>query len=292
MGELPVHPVVERLERRRRPDEPCLRPRPQPVRLQLRLGCGRLRPASPSRAVGTETDGSIVCPSGANGIVGIDPTLGLLSGGGHHPDLIRAGHRGADGAQRDRCSRAPRRDGLATPEPITARFLDADALEGKVRSACGATARATSRRARSSTRTWRPSWTATVDALETGGCHGGRGEVDVAIEDAYDPGIRSYCCASSRPDLPAYFATYTGRGMPEDAAGRHRLQRGQPGTRGPVGVGEIFELAEATNGRDGAACASHTRRGSGDGDRRDRPHRGAGGAGVDAIIAPTNKPPG
>ena len=30
-------------------------------------------------AVGTETDGSIVCPSSANGIVGIKPTVGLLS---------------------------------------------------------------------------------------------------------------------------------------------------------------------------------------------------------------------
>ena len=27
--------------------------------------------------IGTETDGSIVCPSGANGVVGIKPTLGL-----------------------------------------------------------------------------------------------------------------------------------------------------------------------------------------------------------------------
>ena len=30
-------------------------------------------------AIGSETDGSIVCPSGANGIVGIKPTLGLVS---------------------------------------------------------------------------------------------------------------------------------------------------------------------------------------------------------------------
>ena len=30
-------------------------------------------------AIGTETDGSVVCPSGANGIVGIKPTLGLVS---------------------------------------------------------------------------------------------------------------------------------------------------------------------------------------------------------------------
>jgi amidase len=30
-------------------------------------------------AVGTETDGSIVCPSGINGIVGIKPTIGIVS---------------------------------------------------------------------------------------------------------------------------------------------------------------------------------------------------------------------
>lgn len=36
-------------------------------------------------AVGTETDGSIVCPSGANGVVGIKPTLGLISRSGIVP---------------------------------------------------------------------------------------------------------------------------------------------------------------------------------------------------------------
>jgi len=36
-------------------------------------------------AVGTETDGSIVCPSSANGIVGIKPTLGLVSRAGIIP---------------------------------------------------------------------------------------------------------------------------------------------------------------------------------------------------------------
>src|SRR5687767_15853232 len=35
--------------------------------------------------IGTETDGSIVCPSGANGIVGIKPTLGLVSRSGVIP---------------------------------------------------------------------------------------------------------------------------------------------------------------------------------------------------------------
>jgi amidase len=36
-------------------------------------------------AIGTETDGSIVCPSNANGIVGIKPTLGLVSRSGIVP---------------------------------------------------------------------------------------------------------------------------------------------------------------------------------------------------------------
>ena len=36
-------------------------------------------------AVGTETDGSVVCPSSANGIVGIKPTLGLISRSGIVP---------------------------------------------------------------------------------------------------------------------------------------------------------------------------------------------------------------
>ena len=34
-------------------------------------------------AVGTETDGSIVCPSSTNGVVGIKPTLGLQIGRAH-----------------------------------------------------------------------------------------------------------------------------------------------------------------------------------------------------------------
>ena len=38
-----------------------------------------------SVAVGTETDGSVVCPSGNNGIVGLKPTLGVLSPDGIIP---------------------------------------------------------------------------------------------------------------------------------------------------------------------------------------------------------------
>lgn len=36
-------------------------------------------------AIGTETDGSVVCPSSANGVVGVKPTLGLISRAGIVP---------------------------------------------------------------------------------------------------------------------------------------------------------------------------------------------------------------
>jgi amidase len=36
-------------------------------------------------AIGTETDGSVVCPAGQNGVVGIKPTIGLVSRGGIIP---------------------------------------------------------------------------------------------------------------------------------------------------------------------------------------------------------------
>ncbi|MCZ2839450.1 amidase [Modestobacter sp. VKM Ac-2985] len=36
-------------------------------------------------AIGTETDGSIVCPAGANGVIGVKPTLGLVSRSGIVP---------------------------------------------------------------------------------------------------------------------------------------------------------------------------------------------------------------
>ena len=48
-------------------------------------------------AVGTETDGSIVSPAAACGVVGIKPTLGLISRERDRADLGCAGHSRADG---------------------------------------------------------------------------------------------------------------------------------------------------------------------------------------------------
>ena len=60
-------------------------------------------------ALGTETDGSIVCPAHINGIVGVKPTVGLTSRAGRRPDLAHAGHdrpARAHGARRGHPARA------------------------------------------------------------------------------------------------------------------------------------------------------------------------------------------
>ena len=93
-------------------------------------------------AVGTETDGSVVCPSGANGIVGIKPTLGLLSRAGIVP--ISADQDTAGPMARNVTDAAVllgAMTGIDPADPATAaqvghaftdytQFLDADALDG------------------------------------------------------------------------------------------------------------------------------------------------------------------
>ena len=118
-----------------------LRPGPQSLRLELRLRC-RHRGQSALVAVGTETDGSIVCPSSANGLVGIKPTIGLVSRSGIIPIAASqdtAGpmaHTVADAAalltvlagyDPDDPATLPLRD--RAPVDYT-RFLDANSLKG------------------------------------------------------------------------------------------------------------------------------------------------------------------
>ena len=54
-------------------------------------------------AIGTETDGSIVSPASHCGIVGLKPTVGLVSRAGIIPDLAQPGHRRADDPHGVRC---------------------------------------------------------------------------------------------------------------------------------------------------------------------------------------------
>jgi len=93
-------------------------------------------------AVGTETDGSIVCPSKACGLVGIKPTVGLVSRSGIIP--ISASQDTAGPMARSVADAAALLTALAGPDPRDlataraeghvrpdyARFLDTGALKG------------------------------------------------------------------------------------------------------------------------------------------------------------------
>src|SRR5205823_12275488 len=39
-------------------------------------------------SIGTETDGSVICPAGGNGVVGIKPTVGVISRAGVIPMAV------------------------------------------------------------------------------------------------------------------------------------------------------------------------------------------------------------
>ena len=94
-------------------------------------------------AIGTETDGSIVCPSGAQGVVGIKPTLGLVSRSGvvpisaeqdtAGPDRPACHRRDADpvGASRRGSGRSGDREQSPFLGVDLAAGLRADALRGK-----------------------------------------------------------------------------------------------------------------------------------------------------------------
>lgn len=93
-------------------------------------------------AVGTETDGSVVCPAGINGIVGIKPTLGLVSRDGiipiaHSQDTAGPMARSVRDAalMLNAMSAVDSGDPATAERPATvpdfAAGLDADGLRGK-----------------------------------------------------------------------------------------------------------------------------------------------------------------
>lgn len=84
-------------------------------------------------SLGTETDGSIVCPANANGVVGLKPTVGLTSRAGvvpisHVQDTVGPHTRTvADAAdQPPACSCRKRPAPRASPMPTTASWVSDD----------------------------------------------------------------------------------------------------------------------------------------------------------------------
>jgi amidase len=215
-------------------------------------------------AVGTETDGSIVCPSGANGDVGIKPTLGLWSRGGVVP--ISANQDTAGPIARNVTDAAVllgAASGVDSNDAATAdqtghaftdytQFLDAHALEG---------ARIGVWRAG----TYDPLLVGPVvdpilanvkSALEAQGATV-VDPTDIDLSGANDEFAALLC--EFKTDIATYLQTYvhgtnpvSGQAYPQTLADLIAFDQGHPNLEGPWNDA-VFEAADATNGRD-AAC--------------------------------------
>ena len=212
-------------------------------------------------AVGTETDGSIVCPSGANGVVGIKPTLGLWSRAGIVP--ISADQDTAGPMARNVTDAAVLLGAATGVDPNDdatddqagnaftdyTRFLDDEALDG---------ARIGVWRAG----TYDPALVGSVvepiledvtDALEDEGATVVEGmDIDLsATAGEFDALLCEF-----KSDIATYLETYvdgtnpvTRQPYPQTLAELIEFNQAHPELEGPWND-LVFELAEATEGRD------------------------------------------
>jgi amidase len=209
-------------------------------------------------AVGTETDGSIVCPSGANGVVGIKPTLGLWSREGIIP--ISADQDTAGPITRNVTDAAVvlgAATGVDPNDPATAdqaghaftdytRFLDADALDG----ARIGVWRAGTYGPRTDSIV-EPILADVIEALEAEGATViDPTDIDLSATANEFPAL----LCEFKTDIATYLETYTGAGYPKTLADLIEFNKTHPELEGPWD-NDVFELAEATNGRD-AECAA------------------------------------
>jgi amidase len=240
--------------------------------------------------IGTETDGSIVCPSGTNDIVGIKPTLGLVSRSGVIP--IAAQQDTAGPMTRNVTDAAavlsviqgvdPADPATAPAEPFAMRdYLKAlrpDSLRGKrigvyrgggdVASVNAVTdAAIATLRARGAT---------VIDRVDLPG-------LDVVFSNEFPALLTEF-----KHDINAYLAATPGD-HPADLAGLIAFNREHAAAEMPFFQQEIFELAQATTGdlndptyaaqRNAATTAARNAIDSALAANR-----------LDAIMAPTNGP--
>jgi amidase len=217
-------------------------------------------------AVGTETDGSVVCPSGANGVVGIKPTLGLWSRAGVVPlsaDQDTAGPMArnvTDAAVLLGAATGVDPDDAATADQVGnaftdyTGFLDDESLEG---------ARIGVWRAG----TFVPELTGPViepildDAVAALKAEGATVVEGMDIDLSATAGELDALLCEFKSDIATYLDTYvdgtnpvTGQPYPQTLAQLIEFNEDHPELEGPWNS-LIFELAEATNGRD-EACAA------------------------------------
>jgi amidase len=216
-------------------------------------------------AVGTETDGSIVCPSGANGVVGIKPTLGLWSRAGVVP--ISADQDTAGPMARNVTDAAVllgAATGVDPDDPATAaqagnaftdytQFLDDEALQG---ARIGVWRDGTF--GPSTAAIVEPILADTIAALEAEGAT----VIDPTDIDlsATENEFAALLC-EFKTDIQTYLETYVSGTNPVDGepyaqtlAELLAFNEAHPDLEGPWDS-FLFELAEATGGRD-AECAA------------------------------------
>jgi amidase len=213
-------------------------------------------------AVGTETDGSIVCPSGANGDVGIKPTLGLWSRAGVVP--ISAEQDTAGPIARNVTDAAVllgAATGVDPADPATAdqaghaftnytQFLNDHALRGK------------------RIGVWRfgpvptydkdlvgpvvePILANVIAALQAQGATVvDNTDIDLSATANEFPAL----LCEFKSDIASYLKTYTAAGYPKTLKDLIDFNNGHPNLEGPWN-NAVFDAAEATNGRD-AACTA------------------------------------
>jgi amidase len=210
--------------------------------------------------VGTETDGSVVCPSGANGLVGIKPTLGLLSRTGIVP--ITADQDTAGPMARNVTDAAvllgamtgiDRKDAATAAQAGHARrnytrFLDKNALKG---------ARIGVWREGTYDKTISPEIEAMMNATVATLKAQGATIVDPArilIEPAYGPEFEALLC-EFKSDVASYLQANTRHRYPKTLQDLIDFNKAHPELEGPWGS-ELFEQAQATGGRADPACTA------------------------------------
>lgn len=215
-------------------------------------------------AVGTETDGSIVCPSGVNGVVGIKPTLGLWSRAGVVP--ISAEQDTAGPIARNVTDAAvllAAATGVDANDAATAaqaghaftdytQFLNDKSLEG-------------ARIGVWTTGTYSPTLSGPIvepilnNAIATLKAQGATivegADLDLSATNNEFPAL----LCEFKTDIATYLKTYvkgtnpvSGQPYPQTLAELIAFNKAHPDLEGPWNDA-VFEAAEATNGRD-AAC--------------------------------------
>ncbi|MGE4057113.1 MAG: amidase [Vicinamibacterales bacterium] len=242
-------------------------------------------------AVGTETDGSITCPASINGLVGLKPTVGLVSRRYIVP--ISAAQDTAGPMARTVADAAVLLTAMAGTDPGDSATRDADAHKTDYRSSLKTDALAGTRLG---VLRFLMGYDASVDALfeeqlavlRTAGAT----IVDVATFeglDRIDRAEMTVLLTDFRTELNAYLASTPGDTAARDLAGLMAFNRAHGDREMPHFGQELFERAEMTAGHDVVRYWQ----------LRSAVKRAAGAEGidalltthgVDALIAPTTGP--